>query len=677
MTWVISLLLIIILITGFALRLNYALNTSPYFDEYLSIAAAQSIQDHGTTVMRSGAFYGHGLLFSYLAALAGALIAWGQAALLTAPELPFRLTSVFLGTITIAAVYRLGKQEFSPLAGLLAASLLALESQSIIWGGRARMYSLLQLLVLLTVYAAFRGAYGEGNARWRIYGLLLLALTFVTQFWTVILLAALLPGIILVAWFSRPANAKPWFWQRSALWLLPALGLVLCLGFGVELMGGVLVGRPPQIGSYSAGTSYFQQLTLLLGHVQIEFLPEQVRYLSKYALEADFFRAVALILASVGILSLILAARRKKLQRRQLIFGLFLFFTSVIVLTGITFIGTRNPELRYFVPLIPLVSLLAGGCLHSIWLNLEARVWKMPLSEYAFRLVAITLVLLVAAGVLGYGVTQRLATINEDATPGYDHAFRFVRENLQMGDAIATMNTPASALHLGQADYFIGQYQVKRYTTTGSDGRDVDRWWGAPHLSTGADLQQALENHPRVWLIVDSALFNESFFGADWFLVSSVNMEPVWENKRITVLVSRPQLDNLNLKPAVALEKEMADIIFLRGYDLSVQSTALTVTLFWQARRPIDVDYTQFVHIRDGANQTVLQADKQPTVPTTRWRPGELVADIVEIPLPSDIPAGPYRILVGMYRWDTLERLPVVGDQSGENAVLLEQLHVP
>ena len=38
--------------------------------------------------------------------------------------------------------------------------------------------------------------------------------------------------------------------------------------------------------------------------------------------------------------------------------------------------------------------------------------------------------------------------------------------------------------------------------------------------------------------------------------------------------------------------------------------------------------------------------------------------------------AGEYRVLAGLYRWDTLERLPVTDDTTGENAVELERVQV-
>jgi hypothetical protein len=90
-------------------------------------------------------------------------------------------------------------------------------------------------------------------------------------------------------------------------------------------------------------------------------------------------------------------------------------------------------------------------------------------------------------------------------------------------------------------------------------------------------------------------------------------------------------------------------------------------------------DFTIFVHLRDANNDTRLTADHRPYdgyVPTTKWRPGAVIKDTSWIELPADMPPGEYTLYVGMYRVDTLERLPVQGDTSGENALQLGQITV-
>jgi hypothetical protein len=111
------------------------------------------------------------------------------------------------------------------------------------------------------------------------------------------------------------------------------------------------------------------------------------------------------------------------------------------------------------------------------------------------------------------------------------------------------------------------------------------------------------------------------------------------------------------------------------GYTRRLTPQGVELYLFWQVMAPLSTDYTLFVHLRNNTGEIVVQVDVQPLhgqYPTSRWRVGELVVDEVTLPLPDHLPPDVYRLLVGLYRWDTLERLPVVNDTSGENAIELE-----
>ena len=76
------------------------------------------------------------------------------------------------------------------------------------------------------------------------------------------------------------------------------------------------------------------------------------------------------------------------------------------------------------------------------------------------------------------------------------------------------------------------------------------------------------------------------------------------------------------------------------------------------------LDYTIFVHLIGPDGDTVAQHDGQPwwevPLPTSTWQPGEMLQDRHTLPLPSDLQPGEYRLEVGVYYWQTLERLPVV-----------------
>ena len=110
----------------------------------------------------------------------------------------------------------------------------------------------------------------------------------------------------------------------------------------------------------------------------------------------------------------------------------------------------------------------------------------------------------------------------------------------------------------------------------------------------------------------------------------------------------------------------------LRPDRLALQAgEALTVTLFWQAVQPIDVDYTAFVHVAGPDGAVAAQDDGQPLdgfMPASAWLPKQVVADERNLRLPVDAAPGDYTIYAGLYDLATMQRLPVTrdGEPSGD-----------
>ena len=124
-------------------------------------------------------------------------------------------------------------------------------------------------------------------------------------------------------------------------------------------------------------------------------------------------------------------------------------------------------------------------------------------------------------------------------------------------------------------------------------------------------------------------------------------------------------------KPDKQLPARFDDQIDLQGYSLSVDrllpGESLDLTLFWAPRgRPMR-DYTVFVHILDDQGQLRSQADSPPMAgkyPTSVWDAGEMIKDLHTLSLPPDLPAGEYRVAIGLYDAQTGQRLSVV-DEDG------------
>jgi hypothetical protein len=128
---------------------------------------------------------------------------------------------------------------------------------------------------------------------------------------------------------------------------------------------------------------------------------------------------------------------------------------------------------------------------------------------------------------------------------------------------------------------------------------------------------------------------------------------------------------------------EASDLLLL-GYDLEgdncQQSTVncqLSIKLYWRCESPLPFDYTTFVHIRNAAGEIIAQKDQPPlngAYPSSLWDPGEIIADEITIPLPPDLPAGAYKIVLGMYDFNTGTRLTV--PNYPENSLTLTTLEI-
>lgn len=136
-------------------------------------------------------------------------------------------------------------------------------------------------------------------------------------------------------------------------------------------------------------------------------------------------------------------------------------------------------------------------------------------------------------------------------------------------------------------------------------------------------------------------------------------------------------------RPVTPLPADFDRQIRFHGYTLPGTASPgerVPLTLVWQAQAAPAVDYAIFVQLRDAANSTLVNADHQPyhgLVPTSSWPAGGVIQEVTWLTLPPDLPPGSYNLYVGLYHPDTLERLPLQADTSGENALILGPLVIP
>jgi hypothetical protein len=352
----------------------------------------------------------------------------------------------------------------------------------------------------------------------------------------------------------------------------------------------------------------------------------------------------------------------------------------------------RNP--RYLVMVLPLFYLIVAAGLEQIRL---ASPWDSSLKSGNLQSLISNLQSQIPISLVVFAVVQTVLLVPDlriayrTPEPAYEEAFRYVADQWQPGDVLLTMNTSGAALYLGHVDYFAVQEDAAQFLLN-ADTQPVDRWLGVPWLGTAADLNRVLNEHPRAWFVVDTIRL-PVYYRGDWLALLKIQMELAWSGDE--ALVYRTQADRLPIPatPQVTLNAQFGDVVRLDGYSIAQSSNqplnqpsdqssiaTLQLTLFWTALAQMDTNYTVFLHVRDATRARVAQRDSQPLggdYPTSQWRTGETVVDPYRIKLPADLLPGEYQIWGGLYQLETLERLPVVGDTSGKNAVQLGVVVIP
>ncbi|HEX2908099.1 MAG TPA: hypothetical protein VHO69_14610, partial [Phototrophicaceae bacterium] len=122
-------------------------------------------------------------------------------------------------------------------------------------------------------------------------------------------------------------------------------------------------------------------------------------------------------------------------------------------------------------------------------------------------------------------------------------------------------------------------------------------------------------------------------------------------------------------RPDVETEIYFGDAIRLLGYDRSAEvlkpGETLTLRCYWNATQTPPDNYSLFIHLVPQLGAAPLaQTDGSPAVPerpTLFWNdPSEtLMSPAFQLTLPTDLPSGEYQVIVGLYNYETNQRLPV------------------
>jgi hypothetical protein len=133
-------------------------------------------------------------------------------------------------------------------------------------------------------------------------------------------------------------------------------------------------------------------------------------------------------------------------------------------------------------------------------------------------------------------------------------------------------------------------------------------------------------------------------------------------------------------------EVRIGDGFGFLGHDMRSTEVApgdrVPVVLYWNAAGPDPGNLSIFFHLLAPDGSLIWQEDggaAHGARPVHSWVEGETIVDPHTIILPHDLSPGDYRLVAGLYNWQTGERLPVTargGAQMSADHVEVATLHV-
>ncbi len=213
---------------------------------------------------------------------------------------------------------------------------------------------------------------------------------------------------------------------------------------------------------------------------------------------------------------------------------------------------------------------------------------------------------------------------------------------------------------------------------------DGHRWRARKLTPTHHTIQLDDQLNPGPYLI-RLGLFNTRTGNR---LPVSGNNGQILGNKVVLALFYIDKQGQSPTRPLFYADANLGEQIQVLGYTLPAEQpleegeTVLSPKIYWQATGPINENYTIFSQLLDSNNQLVAGFDSQPlngNYPTSLWQPGETVIQDVKLTLPDQLPVGNYRLVTGMYNFQTGQRLTATdseGQPLSDNMVVLTRLQV-
>jgi hypothetical protein len=185
--------------------------------------------------------------------------------------------------------------------------------------------------------------------------------------------------------------------------------------------------------------------------------------------------------------------------------------------------------------------------------------------------------------------------------------------------------------------------------------------------NVGAELESIFASHPRLWLLsYRIAAEDPANLPGSWLEGEAYKVEGNWYGSNHLALYLAADFETPGVGPdeGTAVFGEQIELRYPQVDARLKPGDVLALPLRWRAITVPGEDYTVFVHLGVAGVPPLVQNDGPPRnglSPTATWAAGREVLDRRALTLPDTLPAGHYRVFVGLYRSSDGSRLPVSG----------------
>jgi hypothetical protein len=532
-----------------------------------------------------------------------------------------RLLSVIANLLTLAAIALAARLAAGDLAGLVAGAA---------WGAaplvlQNGVYALPDPYVYLFTAAALWLAAGAvvkpKRSWWALWSVVSGLLAVLMKYPA---LPALAPGVLAaLAVFARDRRTDLRLLFLQVL-LIGGVGLWLVFGYGVDFNHLQREGAVIQ----QQGWTNFLNLSRAANNVYYALVP----------LNAVAFGLFAL----AGIAAWLIARREHKPTANLLILGMCMLLVVSIPWLANTFSEVNDSTIRYVLPATTAACVIFGAALGQV-----AAV--LPVKQPAARGLVTALPLLALVWLPQAQVDAGI--VRDRGLPDRRVALReWFDQNLDTGTVIVNNDNHKTFNPLwGGIPY---QHWTDWWISNDVMEHPVDEWRKARGMS---------------YAVLDKA-------GEQGMLASDAGRAYLGQMLHLRDFVETPARG-----PAMAVYRlwrmehettvQFGDTITLVGFDgdaaRATRGQPLALRFYWQTAGTPPDNYSLFIHLVPLDGEVPLaQADGAPASdarPTLTWNdPGEtLISQPFALNIPPNMPAGEYRLKIGLYNYETGARLPV------------------